>query len=196
MSAARQAGRLATFTQMVFDSIPPQSDPQTALTLVRTALIGSPGNEDLRRITVDLFRSLQGEVPGFDVILARIGPGGGPSGAQCAQGAGLCLPLQPGDTLLSHMDDRVVEVTDIDREKGLFTLRREGRSTTIPATEVAREYERIAADDFRVLRQLRPEQLAELIQDDPVAVVIGLIRAHGEPDRRGPAQARAGAEVH
>jgi transcription elongation factor GreA len=174
-----QAERLATFMQMVFDSIPPQSDPQTALTLVRTALIGSPGNEELRRITVDLFRSLYGQVPGFDVILGASGLAAGRPVRNALKVLDLCLPLQPGDTLLSHMDDRVAEVTDIDRQKGLFTLRREGRVTTIPVTEVAREYERIAADDFRALR-LRPAQLAKLIEDDPLAVVIGLIHAHGK----------------
>ena len=47
------------------------------------------------------------------------------------------------------------------------------------APEVVREYERIGPDDFRVLRQLHPDRLAELVKSDPVAVVIGLIRAHG-----------------
>jgi transcription elongation factor GreA len=91
----------------------------------------------------------------------------------------LCLTLASGDTLISRMDDHVVEVADVDRVNGLFTLRREGRTTTVPAAEVTREYDAIAPDDFRVLRQLRPQQLTTLIEDDPVKLVIGLIHAHG-----------------
>ncbi len=174
-----QAEQLATFTQMVFDGVDPQTDPQTALTLVRIALIGSPANDDLRRITVALYRRLQGQVPGFEVILEASGLAAGRPVRNALKVLDLCLTLRPGDPLLSHMDDRVVEIADIDRARGLFTLRREGRVTTIPAAEVAREYERIAADDFRALR-LHPEQLARRIEEDPVAVVIGLIHAHGE----------------
>ncbi len=173
------ADRLATFTLMVLDSLAPASDPPTALALVRIALIGSPANGDLRRIMVDLYRKPYGQTPGFDVILAASGLAAGRPVRNALKVLDLCLGLKTGDPLLSLMDDRVAEVTDIDAQKGLFTLRREGRLTTIPAAEVAREYERIAADDFRALR-LHPDKLAKLIEDDPVAVVIGLIHARGK----------------
>jgi transcription elongation GreA/GreB family factor len=174
-----QAERLATLTQMAFDNLDIAANPQAALALARVALTGSPANEDLRRITIDLFRRLYGQVPGFDVVVKASGlSSAGRPVRNALNVLDLCLTLQPGDPLLSRMDDRVVEVAAIDRERGLFTLRREGHTTTQPAAEVAREYERIAPDDFRALR-LRPEQLAKLIENDPVAVVIGLIRAHG-----------------
>jgi hypothetical protein len=91
-----------------------------------------------------------------------------------------CLALEVGDTLISRMDDRVVEVAQVDRLRGLFTLRRADRVTTIPARELVREYERIDPKDFRVLRQLHPERIGELIESDPVALVIGLINAYGQ----------------
>lgn len=175
-----QAGPLATLTQMIFETVDVGTDPQAALALARVALIASPGSEDLRRITVDLYRRLYGHTVRFDVVLAASGINAGRPVRSALNLLDLCLTLQPGDTLISRMDDRVVEVADIDRENGLFTLRREGRTTTVPAPEVVREYERIAADDFRVLRQMRPAELAKLIHEDPVAVVIGLIHAHGE----------------
>ena len=174
-----QAERLATLTQMIFDTVDPGTDPQTALALARVALYASPASDELRRITIDLYRRLYGHTLRFDAVLAASGLGGGRPVRSALNLLDLCLTLQPGDTLISRMDDRVVEVTDIDRENGLFTLRREGRTTTVPAPEVVREYDRVSAEDFRVLRQLRPAQLATLIQEDPVAVVVGLIRSHG-----------------
>jgi transcription elongation factor GreA len=173
------AGRLATFTLMVLDSLPSAVDPPAALALVRIALIGSPANEDLRQIMVDLYRKLYGQTPGFDVILAASGLAAGRPVRNALKVLDLCLGLTPGDTLLSLMDDRVAEVDGIDPQKGLFTLRRESRLTTIPAAEMAREYERIAPDDFRALR-LHPEKLAKRIEDDPVTVVIGLIHTRGK----------------
>ena len=179
MERRGEVRQLATLTQMVFENVAPASDPQSALALARTALIASPDSEDLRRITIDLYRQLYGHFARFNAVLEASGLEGGRPVRMALKLLDLCLALQPGDTLISRMDGRVVEVAEIDRDNGLFTLRREGRVTTRPAPEVAREFDRIAGDDFRVLRQLRPEKLTALIQEDPVVVVIGLIRAHG-----------------
>jgi transcription elongation GreA/GreB family factor len=175
-----QAERLITLTQMVFDNVPPTKDPAAALALARVALVAAPQNEELRRLVLDLYRQVYGHTPNFQAVLDGSGLLSGRAVRSALRVLDLCLALAPGDMLVSRMEDRVVEVTHIDRANGLFTLKHAGRVTTLPVAEVAREYERIAADDFRVLRQARPEQLAKLIADDPVAVVIGLIHAHGE----------------
>ncbi len=174
-----QAERLATLAQMVLENADVTADPHSALPLARVALTTAPRNEALIRLTADLYRRAFGQTPGFDVVLAASGLTAGRPVRNALKLLDLCLALQPGDALYSRLDDRVVEVAEIDRANGLFVLRREGRTTTVPAAEVARDYDRIAADDFRVLRQLRPERLARLIEDDPVAVVLGLIHAHG-----------------
>ncbi|MCK4341318.1 MAG: GreA/GreB family elongation factor [Phycisphaerae bacterium] len=175
-----QADQLATLTQMIFENVEPTDDPKAALALVRVALHASPNDEDLRRLAVELYRAVYGHYIRFNVVLEASGLAGGRPARMAMKLLDLCLALEPGDTLISRLDDRVVEVAEIDRENGLFTLRREGRVTTRPAPEVVREYDRIAGNDFRVLRQLRPEKLKTLIEEDPVALVIGLIHAHGE----------------
>jgi transcription elongation GreA/GreB family factor len=177
--AAGQGERAATLVPMVFDAIDPGRDLQAALALARMALTAAPDSADLRRVTIDLYRRVYGAVPGFAALLEASGLAGGRPVRSALNLLDLCLTLQPGDTLISRSDGRVAEVTDIDRAHGLFTLRRAGRVTTLPAPEVAREYDRVAPEDFRVLRQLRPERLGALIRDDPVALVIGLIHAHG-----------------
>lgn len=174
-----QAERLATLTQMIFENVDPFSDPAAALALARIALTGSPKNDALRKSTIELYRRLYGALPGFQVIFDASGLAGGRPVRNALKLLDLCLALQPGDTLINRTEDRVVEVAEIDRVNGLFTLRREGRTVTVPSAEVARDYERIAPDDFRVLRQLRPAQLANLLESDPLAVVIGLLRSHG-----------------
>jgi transcription elongation GreA/GreB family factor len=175
-----RAERLVTLTQMVFETLAPTTDPAAALALARVALIAAPQNEELRKLTVELYRQVYGQEPNLQAVLESSGLITGRAVRTALRVLDLCLALQPGDLLISRMDDRVVEITDLDRARGLFTLRREGRVTTLPAAEVSREYDRIARDDFRALRQAPPEQLAKLIADDPVAVVIGIIHAHGE----------------
>ncbi len=174
-----QGERLATLAQMILDNVDVAADPAAALALAKAALVAAPKSDELRSRTVALYRQLYGQQERFDVVLQSSGLEGGRPVRSALKVLDLCLTLQPGDTLISRMDDRVVEVTEIDRANGLFTLRREGRATTRPAAEVSREYDRIAADDFRVVRQLRPESLGALIQENPLGVVIGLIHAHG-----------------
>src|SRR5213076_1828781 len=53
-----------------------------------------------------------------------------------------------------------------------------GRINTLPAAEVAREFDPVPRDDFRVLRQLRPGELTEMVQQRPVELVIALLRSH------------------
>lgn len=179
LEKAGHADKLGPLVQMVLETVKPESDPPAALELGKITLIANPKDEDIRKLVVELYRTAYGDKERFSVVLDASGLAGGRPVRMALRLLDVCLLLEPGDTLISRMDDRVVEVAEIDRANGLFTLRREGRATTRPAEEVVREYERIAPDDFRVMRQMRPEKLAALMDDDPVAVVIGLIHAHG-----------------
>lgn len=174
-----RADRLGTLAMMILENAGATGDPGAALVLARIALAADAQNKGLRQRTIELYRQAYGSLPHFDLVLNASGLSGGRPVRMALNVLDLGLTLAPGDTLICRHDDRVVEVAEIDRQNGLFTLRREGRTTTMPAAEVARDYERIAADDFRVLRQLRPERLVALIQDDPVAVIVGLIHARG-----------------
>lgn len=171
--------RLTTLTQMICENTDTTADPASAVELARIALVAAPKSAELRQLAVKLYRQAYGDQPGFEVVMEASGLAAARPVRMALKLLDLCLTLKPGDTLISRMDDHVVEVTEVDRDNGLFTLRHRERTTTRPAPEVVREFDRVLADDFRVLRALRPEQLAELMVKDPVAVVIGLIRAHG-----------------
>jgi transcription elongation GreA/GreB family factor len=171
--------RLITLTQMILDNDDIAAEADAALAIAQTALVAAPKSDELRTAVADLYRKLHGDRPGFDKVLEQSGLAGGRPPRGALKMLEFCLLLEPGAALISRMDDRVVEVLEIDLQNVLFTLRREGRPTTLPAPEVVREYDRVAADDFRVLRELRPGELAALIQEDPVRVIIGQIHAHG-----------------
>ncbi|MBU0639482.1 MAG: GreA/GreB family elongation factor [Planctomycetes bacterium] len=180
LERAGEGKRVATLAQMIMENVAATVAPEGLLPVARAALTGAPADEGLLNLTVDLYRRVYGELPGFERILEASGLMSGRAVRSALRVLDIGLTLKQGDTLLCRMDDRALETTEIDRQNGLFTLRREGRATTIPVAELARDYDPIDPDDFRVLRQLRPERLAELIESDPVALVIGLIRAHGD----------------
>jgi transcription elongation factor GreA len=174
-----RAERIAPVAQMILENVDAAAQPREVLKVASAALQATPKSDQLRRLAIDLYRRVYGQTPGFEGILESSGLTTGAPPRSALRVLDFCLALGVGDTLISRMDDRVVEVAEVDRQRGLFTLRRADRITTVPAREVVREYERIDPKDFRVLRQLRPDRIGELIKDDPVALVIGLINAHG-----------------
>lgn len=174
-----QVPRISTLVQMLLENQPDaRSDPKT-LKLACRALLATPDNAAARGLVADLYQAQHGATPGFELALQASGLAGGRPVRMALKLLELSLTLQPGETLISRMDDRVVEVSEVDRERGLFTLRDSGATVTRPAPEVVRDFDRIAADDFRVIRALRPDSLADLLTNDPERVIIGLIHAHG-----------------
>jgi len=179
LEAAAQAARVATLAQIVLENTDMQSDAAAAVTLARIALTADPRNAELRQLAVGAYRAAYAGTPGLDGLLAASGLTGARPARNALSAVDLCLTLKKGDALLSRAEDLVVEVIEVDAEHGLCMLRRAGRLTTIPAAELASRYERLEPDDFRVLRRLRPQRLGELVQTDPVALVTGVVRAHG-----------------
>lgn len=180
LEGSKEGARVATIGQMVLENSDSNSAPDAALVIARVALIGDPANADLRKRCAQLYRAVYGDTPGFSTLLDASGLESDRPARNAIRLLELCLSVKKGDPLISRTEDVVVEVVDVDAEGGLYTVRREGRPRTVTSLELAREYERVGAEDFRVLRQLRPTKLAEMIQTNPVQVVIGLIRAHGD----------------
>jgi len=175
-----QAERAATIAKLILEHGDADADPGAALAIARVALLGDPTSAELRERTIALYRRVYADRAGLDALLGASGLSSGRPARNAIRCLDVCLTLKPGDALLSRADGVVVEVLEVDLAHGLVTLRQAGRRKSITPVEVSREYEPLAPDDFRVLRALRPERLTELLASDPVAVVIGLIHAHGE----------------
>jgi transcription elongation GreA/GreB family factor len=175
-----EAPRLATLGQMVLEGGDVAGDPAAALEIARIALLADAENADLRRRAIELYRAVYANRPNVDALLEASGLTTGRPARPALRMLDLFLALRPGDALLNRTDDSVAEVIGVDAGRGYVTLKRSGRPATVPLADLVREYERVAADDFRVLRQLRPERLAEMIENDPVALVTGLLHAHGD----------------
>jgi len=179
MAGETDPARVASLAQVVLDNLPAEADATAALAIARHALGADAENEALRKRTVELYERRYADEPAFEAFLQASGLATGRAARSAVRALDLCLALKVGDMLLSRTEDTVSEVVDIDPDTGAFTLRRAGRPRTVPAIELTREFDPVSADDFRVLRA-QPQRLSELLERDPVKVVIGMIRSHGE----------------
>lgn len=171
--------QVASLGCKVLDQSDAAADPQAALSIARIAAFSDPTNDAMRPRLAKLYRAAFGQTPGFDGLLETSGLESGRPIRNAIRLLDLCLSLQKGEALISRTEDVVVEVLEVDPVGNLYSVRRDGRARTVTALELAREYERVDADDIRVLRQLYPKKLAEMLKSDPVAVVIGVMRSHG-----------------
>ncbi|MDX2197693.1 MAG: GreA/GreB family elongation factor [Phycisphaerae bacterium] len=179
LERTQNADRVATLAQTILEPARVDTDPNAALAIARSALFAAPKADSLRTMVVDLYKRVYSAIPGFGSALDASGLAGDRPARAALKLLDVYLELKPGDTLIGRMDDRVVEILDIDRENGLLTLRRQDRPVQVPAAELAREYDRIDRNDFRTIRQLWPQRLAEMIENDPVGLVVGLLHSHG-----------------
>ncbi|MBN2445178.1 MAG: GreA/GreB family elongation factor [Phycisphaerae bacterium] len=179
LQSAGQQERLNALTPMVYEALDWESDPTGIIALTKAALAADPDNKELRGKLAEAYTRVYGNAPGFQQLMTLSGLQVGRPFRNACKVLDFGFELQAGTCLINRMDDSAVEVVEVDRANNLFTLRRESRRTTVSAAELARAYDEVDQNDFRVLRQLRPERLKELVEQDPVALVTGLIHAHG-----------------
>lgn len=177
----REAERDRVFAlgQALLENANLDDDPAATLRVVRTCLMAQPKEESLRQKGVELYKQVYEDTPGIEELLEAAGLDGVRPARLALRVLDLALGLTPGDMLLSRSEERVAEVVDIDTEQRVARLKRGMRRVTVPLLELARDYDPIDPDDFRVLRELRPDRLTELLKSDPTQVVIGLIQSHG-----------------
>ena len=175
-----QPDRVKTLGPMVLEALPEGADAWGVLAAVKVFLAAEPDSPEWRKRAADAYRRVSAADAGFDSLLAASGLLAGRPCRVACKVLDLGVQLRVGSFLLSRTEDRVAEVASLDRTNMLATLRLAAGNRTLPLAELARGYDLVADDDFRVLRQLHPERLKELIDSDPVALVIGLIHAHGQ----------------
>lgn len=180
LQQAGEGSRVVTVAQMALEAAGASAEPLLALRVARIAFEVDGKNSDLRTRVSDLYQKAYGSQTGFDAAMEASGLRSGRPARNALRILDLCLNTSAGDTLMSRTDGHIVEVAEVDRGNSLFALKRGGRTSTLPLSELSREYEPIARDDFRVIRALWPDQLQNLIENDPVRLVAGILHAHGD----------------
>ncbi|MCG3136897.1 MAG: Transcription elongation factor GreA [Phycisphaerae bacterium] len=135
-------------------------------------------NEAFRTHAEKLYRAAYPEATGLEQLLDISGLRGGKPIRRALQTLDLCLQLAPDDYLVPKGDGAAVQVQAIDSQSWNVRLRTSHGEELFDPVTLGDQYERTVADDFRILKQFYPEQLAGKLNSEPENIILSLLRSH------------------
>lgn len=155
-----------------------RSEPAERLALGKEILLRCGNGDDLRAEILELYREVHADHPGLDRLLDISGLAGGKTALRAIRTLDICLNLREGDYLISRSDERIATVTEVDTSACIYTLKLKNDVQVLDPDELTLNYDPIDANDFRVLVAMEPARLKEMLDSDPVTVVIGILKSH------------------
>jgi len=176
---AGQGERAAALGWMWLASLKDRAGAAEALGLAKDLVFQGVGGDQLRAEIAALYREVFGGRPGIERLIAASGLMGDKSLRRAVRTIEVGVQLTPGSCLVSRGDDTPAEVIEVDLEAGRFALRTPNGRLDLDPDQLAAGYDPVPRDDFRVLTGLDAEGFGRRLRDDPVPVVIGLLRSRG-----------------
>lgn len=170
--------RAAELAWMWLSAEKERSDPGQVLALGQKISLKIKDNEDLRKELVRLYGEVYADRPELPRLLEASGLAGGRSVRRALRAMEICLAIKPGDFLLSRSDEHPAQVTAVNIESCEYTVRTRTGEQALDPDALGLAYDPVAPNDFRVLRQLQPERIKSLLDENPVEIVIGILHSH------------------
>lgn len=148
------------------------------LELGREMVLCCGESEEMRKELLELYREVYADRPEIESLLEASGLAGAKSPRRALRTLEICLNIKEGDFLLSRSEERAAEVAAVDPEQGEYTIRTKSGEDVLDPDTLGLKYDLVAPNDFRALSQLHPERISELLESDPVALVIGVLHSH------------------
>ncbi|MCK6457006.1 MAG: GreA/GreB family elongation factor [Phycisphaerae bacterium] len=179
-----QAALAETMAWAWLTEVKQRSAPLETLELARALLLRLPSGDQLREEVLALYRQTHAETPGLERWIELSGLTSGKSVRRALRFLDIGLQLKPEAFLLHRSEDVAGELTEADLAANVFTVRTSKRTLTLTVEQLIETFDIADPTDFRVLRELRPDAIADLIENDPQALLIGIARSHnGRIDR-------------
>jgi len=158
--------------------------PREALRLGRGLLLRLPDGEQLRDEILSLYKQTHSDRPDVDAWVDRSGLRAGKSVRRALRFLDVGLRLKEDSYLIHRTDDVAVQVIETDVDADELTIKDARRTRTMSFEAVIEDYDVADEDDLHVLQQLNPQRIEQLVKDDPIKLVIGILRCHkGRIDR-------------
>jgi transcription elongation factor GreA len=155
-----------------------RSSPNELLALGRELIVRCGDNDEMRQEILRLYEEVFADRPELKRLIDASGLRGGKSPRRALRTLEICLGLKEGDVLVARADEHVAKVLTIDLDACEYTLKTKRGEITVDADALALAYDPVAPNDFRVLNQIHPEQIRNMLEADPVALVIGVLQSH------------------
>jgi transcription elongation GreA/GreB family factor len=154
-----------------------RTDPQNAFDLAAELLTLLPDSDQLREDAAQLYREAWPDRA--DAVLAASGLEAGQRADRALRVLRSTAQLKPGAFVVERTDSLAYEVVSLDHRNGIVELRRPDRQIQAAVRDLAFHYEPVEPNDFRVLEQLKREQLVDMIDAQPADLVLGLLKSRG-----------------
>ncbi|MFH1418865.1 MAG: GreA/GreB family elongation factor [Planctomycetota bacterium] len=177
--SADQADLAATLGWAWLSTMKETHSAKDALQLGRGLLLRLPDGDELREEILLLYRETHSDRPDLDAWIDRSGLKSGKSVRLALRYLETGLRLREGVFLTHRAEDVAAEVVEFSVEDDRVVVKTARRTHTFDVAQLVGEYIIARENDFRVLSQLRPQRLTELLDEDPIALVIGLLACHG-----------------
>lgn len=187
IDAAVKAGKdelAGTMGWAWLSSMKEMHSPREALRLGRGLLLRLPDGEQLRDEILSLYKQTHSDRPDVDAWVDRSGLKSGKSVRRALRFLDVGLKLKQDSYLIHRTDDTAAQVVETDMDAEELTLKEARRTRTMSFEAVIEDYDVADENDFHVLQQLDPQRIEQLIKDDPIKLIIGILRCHkGRIDR-------------
>lgn len=152
--------------------------PQEVLQLGRQILVHLSDGNELREEILTLYRQTHEGSADLEKWIERSGLKSGKSVRRALRFLDCGLQLAEGRYLLHRTDDAAAQITKLEIDSDSATIRTGRREHSLDLAKLIDEYDIADENDFRILEQLSPEMIGRLVEDDPAALVIGVLKSH------------------
>jgi len=177
---AKQTALASTLAWAWLSTVKETRTPHEALQLGRALLLRLPDGEDLRDDILALYRATHSDKPDLDGWISRSGLQSGKSVRRALRFLEVGLRLAPGMYLTHRSENEVAQITQLDISADTVVIRTPRRTNTFDVAHLIEEYNLASENDFRVLSQFGQDRIVELLDADPVTLVVGILRSHGD----------------
>ncbi|MFQ5589759.1 MAG: hypothetical protein ACE5HE_01220, partial [Phycisphaerae bacterium] len=188
-------GRVAEAESLAWaalEGISARQQASQALAVAGPFLLALGDSAEIRKQVAELYRATYTNDDGIDVLIRESGIEGGRPVRRALRTLDVCLAITEGSFLCPRDEAGAARVERIDTTTWQVTIAvahgdrlstqdSNGpagmlRCDTLDAIRLADGYRPASPDDFEVMRLFTPDRLASRLHDDPVAVVIHLLK--------------------
>lgn len=155
-----------------------QASPEEVLELGRELMLRCGDSPEMRQEILGLYREVHADRPELEKLIEASGLTGEKTPRRALRTLEICLNLEEGDYLLSRSEEQAVRVVQVDPDVPEYTIKGKHGEQTLDPDTLALKYDAVSPNDFRALAQLDPGRITELLDSDPAALVLGLLRSY------------------
>ena len=174
---ADQSETAETLALSLLEACEAMSDDEK-LEISRPTLLAVPKSNELRQITADLYKSVNGSKEDFEVIWLAAGLDKNQPPVRALRTLDTCLDLKPGTYMGDCYDDRVIRIERLS-PVGYYEYTEDDDESDIEPKELADSFKVLAEDDIRLLLLKNPDRVRELVEKDILALLTGMANAKG-----------------